>query len=230
MLNMKSTRLMMIALAAVVALASCAKDDAEATAKTSNLTSEAATTVITHTGGTGCGDKGGNLEGTGADDRSAPTQTIVQIAVGAKPEFTALVAAVVKTGLTDALNQTLASYTVFAPTDAAFAKLPAPLNNAANISAITETATINTLRNVLLYHVQRGRMGAASLNTGMKLSTLLVSTNGVNQELGLTVEREGLATIKSVVVNGRGSKANVVAANIQAVNGIIHVIDNVLIP
>lgn len=225
---MKSFRLSMLAFAAIALFTFCAKDETS-----DRLTSETIATtnptIVVHDDKGGCGNNGSGANG-GAEDRSAPTQTIVQIAVGASPEFTALVAAVVKTGLTDALNQTLASYTVFAPTNAAFAKLPAPLNNAANISAITDMATINTLRNVLLYHVQRGRMGAASLNTGMKLSTLLVSSNGVNQELGLTVEREGLATIKSVVVNARNSKANVVTANIAAVNGIIHVIDTVLLP
>jgi uncharacterized surface protein with fasciclin (FAS1) repeats len=142
-------------------------------------------------------------------------QNIVQIAQSL-PIFKALVAAVVKTGLAGTLSSASLNATVFAPTDAAFAKLPAPFNNAANISAITNQAQIDALKNILLYHVlgakvkreqvAQGRSSATALNTG-KLY--------FSKSLGV------------LLVNGNSL---VLIANVEATNGIIHVIDDVLVP
>ncbi|MBX9783726.1 MAG: fasciclin domain-containing protein [Chitinophagaceae bacterium] len=142
-------------------------------------------------------------------------QNIVQIAQSL-PVFKSLVAAVVKTGLAGTLSSASLNATVFAPADAAFAKLPAPFNNAANISGITNPAQIEALKSILLYHVlgtevrrnqiAAGRSSAVTLNTGKIY---------FSNSLGL------------LFVNGNSL---VLIANVDASNGIIHVIDDVLLP
>ncbi|MBC7448933.1 MAG: fasciclin domain-containing protein [Hymenobacteraceae bacterium] len=100
------------------------------------------------------------------DDAPAPTppaqQNIVQLAQ-ANAGLTALVAAVVKTGLAGTLSDANANFTVFAPTDAAFAALPDPFKTAASISAITDQAIIDALRNILLYHAAAARVFSTDL-------------------------------------------------------------------
>lgn len=147
-----------------------------------------------------------------------PTQDIAQIAIS-NGSFTALVAALKKTGLANTAFSPTSNLTVFAPTDAAFAQLPAPLNNAANISTITDAATINTLRSVLLYHLVGGRVFSADLRDG--ISVPMVASG--NTTIGLT----NGATVKG---NGNGAPSNIVLTDLLARNGVVHVIDRVLLP
>jgi uncharacterized surface protein with fasciclin (FAS1) repeats len=146
--------------------------------------------------------------------------TIVQIAVD-NPNFTALVAAVQLTGLVPPLADPDASLTVFAPTDDAFAKLPVPFNNAQNIAAITDNATIDALRNILLYHVVSGRRPSKSLRRPVEATTL--KPNLANNDNQLYFSNNG----NGVFVNGN---TQVILADVLASNGIIHAIDNVLLP
>lgn len=148
-----------------------------------------------------------------------PTQDIAQIAI-ANGSFTALVAAVQKTGLTNALMAPTNNFTVFAPTDAAFANLPAPLNTAANIRNIQDPATIDLLRNVLQYHLIGARVFSADLREGISAPTLLSGQN-----VSIT-----LAGGPKVQGTGNASGSNIVATDILARNGVIHVIDQVLLP
>jgi len=142
---------------------------------------------------------------------STPTGTtpknIVQVA-SENGSFNTLVAAVKAAGLAETL-QGAGPFTVFAPTDAAFAKLPAGTVDAllANKEALTS---------ILTYHVLSGRTVASDItrNNGAMPATV----NG--QPLSITV-REG-----KVYVNG----AQVVIADVPASNGVIHVIDAVLMP
>jgi uncharacterized surface protein with fasciclin (FAS1) repeats len=147
-----------------------------------------------------------------------PTQDVAQIAI-ANGNFTALVAALNKTGLTNTLMSPTTNVTVFAPTDAAFAQLPAPLNNAANIRGITDAATINTLRTVLLYHVLGGRVFSADLREGISVPMLA----GGNT----TITLAGGPKVKG---NGNAAGSNIVLTDLLARNGTIHVIDSVLLP
>ncbi len=147
-----------------------------------------------------------------------PTQDIVQIAV-ANGNFTALVAALKKAGLAN-MASLFGNTTVFAPTDAAFAALPAPLNNAANISAITDQATINTLRAVLRYHMVPARVFSPDLREGLSAPTRLANNN-------VTITLAGGPKVKG---NGNTTGSNIVGVNILARNGVIHVIDQVLLP
>jgi uncharacterized surface protein with fasciclin (FAS1) repeats len=148
-----------------------------------------------------------------------PNKDIVQIARG-NGNFKALIAALRKTGLTNLLSQPIGNFTVFAPTDAAFAALPAPLNNAANIATITDPATITLLSNVLKYHLIGARVFSADLREGITAPTALAGNS-----VGIT-----LATGPKVKGSGNTNGSNIVLTDLLAVNGVIHVIDQVLLP
>lgn len=147
-----------------------------------------------------------------------PTKDIAQIAIS-NGGFTALVAALKKTGLVNTLTAATTNVTVFAPTDAAFAQLPAPLNTAANISAITDPGTINTLRTVLLYHLVGGRVFSADLREGISVPMLAAGNT--------TISLNGGASVKG---SGNPAASKIVLTDLLARNGVIHVIDRVLLP
>jgi uncharacterized surface protein with fasciclin (FAS1) repeats len=148
-----------------------------------------------------------------------PTQDIFQIAFS-NGNFKALLAALQKTGLTNLTMTPKIDATVFAPTDAAFAQLPAPLNNAANIRNITDAATINLLRNVLRYHLVGGRVFSANLREGISAPTLLAGNN-------VNITLVGGPKVKGT---GNTTGSNIVLTDLLARNGVIHVIDQVLLP
>jgi uncharacterized surface protein with fasciclin (FAS1) repeats len=140
--------------------------------------------------------------------RSGPTIVETAIAVNADSgEFSTLIAAVVATDLVGTLNGKR-QFTVFAPTDAAFAKLGL---NAGNIATALDTAT---LRSILLYHVAPGNRDSGSVLDASRIRTL----NG-----GFI-----FPSVKSGAAYVNGSQ--IVAADIRASNGVIHVIDTVLLP
>lgn len=134
-------------------------------------------------------------------------KNIVEVAVE-NGNFKTLVAAVNAAGLAETLSGP-GPFTVFAPTDAAFAKLPA-----GTIDALL--ADKEKLASILTYHVISGKVVASDITSsnGAKPATI----NG--QELDITV-RAG-----NVYVNG----AQVTMADVQASNGVIHVIDGVVLP
>ena len=132
--------------------------------------------------------------------------TIVDVAVGAG-DFTTLVAAVQAAGLVDTLSVE-GPFTVFAPTDAAFADLPEGL-----LDALLLEENLETLQTILTYHVVSGAVFSTDVTTG-----------DVASVEGSTIAVE--VTDAGVTVNG----ANVVAVDIEASNGVIHVIDQVILP
>lgn len=141
--------------------------------------------------------------GIASADPPSEGNTIVDAAVAANG-FDVLVAAVQEAGLVDALggNRQL---TVFAPTDAAF--------NAAGITVDNvDEVDEEFLLNVLTYHVSPGRRDAESVTTSDELPTL----NGALIDVDGTTSNDG--------------QAEIVATNIEASNGIIHVTDGVLLP
>jgi transforming growth factor-beta-induced protein len=133
------------------------------------------------------------------------TASIVAIASG-DTAFTTLVAAVVAAELVDALSGT-EQLTVFAPTNAAFAKLGL---DASNVGTLGKEA----LTDILLYHVTEGRRGAVSVINARRITML----NGDAAKVRSTSE--------GVFLND----SKVIATNISASNGIVHVIDSVLLP
>jgi uncharacterized surface protein with fasciclin (FAS1) repeats len=132
--------------------------------------------------------------------------TVVDIIVNS-PNHTILETAVIAAGLVDELSGN-GPFTVFAPTDAAFAALPAGVLN--NLLADPTGA----LAQVLLYHVAAGQTYYNSLSNGQTITTLL------NQDVTVTI------TAGSVFINN----SRIVLANLEAANGIVHVIDAVLTP
>ena len=130
--------------------------------------------------------------------------TIVDVAV-ANGNFKTLVAAVKAAGLAETLSSK-GPFTVFAPTDAAFAKLPA-----GTVDALLKD--IPKLKAILTYHVVSGAVMAKDVKTGM-----VPTVNG--QSLDVKADAMG------VTVNG----AKVTTADVKASNGVIHVIDTVLLP
>jgi uncharacterized surface protein with fasciclin (FAS1) repeats len=137
--------------------------------------------------------------------QSSKTKTIVGVAAG-DPQFSTLVKLVKSAGLAGTLSK--GSYTVFAPTNAAFAKVPK-----ATLTALGKDEA--KLRAVLLYHVVQGRVPASKV---VKLSTAK-TLNGASVKIAVRG--------KSVYLNG---STKVVKTDVRASNGIIHVIDKVLLP
>jgi uncharacterized surface protein with fasciclin (FAS1) repeats len=131
--------------------------------------------------------------------------TIVDVAVGAG-NFTTLVAAVTAADLVETLSGT-GPFTVFAPTDEAFAALPAGV-----LDALLLPENKGVLAQILTYHVVAGQVMAADVTDG-----------DVATVEGQTV---ALSTANGVTVNG----ATVVAADVAASNGVIHAIDAVILP
>lgn len=131
---------------------------------------------------------------------------IVDTAVGAG-SFTTLVAAVQAAGLVDTLKGA-GPFTVFAPTDEAFAKLPA-----GTVDDLLKPENKAKLTAILTYHVVPGKVMSGDLSNGMKAATV--------QGAEVTIMTQG-----GVKVND----ATVVTPDIAASNGVIHVIDSVIMP
>ncbi|MCA9072149.1 MAG: fasciclin domain-containing protein [Planctomycetaceae bacterium] len=139
--------------------------------------------------------------------KATATKDIVDTAVGAK-SFTTLVAAAKAAGLVETLKGD-GPFTVFAPTDDAFSKLP---DGTVETLLLPENKT--KLQNILKYHVVPGKVMAKDV----------VKLDSAKTVLGQKVEIK--ASKKGVMVN----KATVVKTDIICSNGVIHVIDSVLLP
>jgi uncharacterized surface protein with fasciclin (FAS1) repeats len=135
-----------------------------------------------------------------------PTVTVVDIVVNSASHNT-LETAVIAAGLADDLSGA-GPFTVFAPTDAAFAALPA-----GTLTKLLSDPT-GDLADILLYHVLSGKVKSTSLRNGMKSTTLL------GKDITVTINANG------VFINN----AKVTVADIMADNGVVHVIDAVLLP
>jgi uncharacterized surface protein with fasciclin (FAS1) repeats len=148
-----------------------------------------------------------------------PTKTIVDNAVNSK-DHTTLVAAVKAAGLVDTLSGP-GPFTVFAPTNEAFAKLPA-----GTVDTLVKPENKAMLTKILTYHVVAGRMTskdiAASVKAGGGTATLT------------TVQGEPLtATMKMgklVLTDAKGGMSTVTIKDVMQSNGVIHVVDTVLMP
>jgi uncharacterized surface protein with fasciclin (FAS1) repeats len=153
-----------------------------------------------------CTGGGGKPMAVPVSTRPAQAGTIVEIAAG-NPDFSTLVKAVQAAGLAETLSGN-GPFTVFAPTNQAFAALPK-----GTLEKLLKPENRDLLRKVLTYHVVAGDVTSQDLRSGR------------------------VATVQGspITVNVRGQKirinnSNVVAADIDAKNGVIHVIDHVLLP
>ena len=172
-----------LGLAGLLVLAACGDDEDDATATTAAAAET--TTAVT--------------------DEPAAAGDIVAVA-SAAPDFATLVAAVQAAGLVETL-QGLGPFTVFAPTNDAFAALPAGL-----VDALLLPENKETLTKILTYHVVAGKVMAADVQAGD-----VPTVEGSN----ITITTDGGVKIFD---------ANVVQTDIEASNGVIHVIDQVLVP
>jgi len=148
-----------------------------------------------------------------------PSKNIVQNAVNSK-DHTTLVAAVKAAGLVDTL-QSAGPFTVFAPTNDAFAKLPA-----GTVDTLLKPENIKTLTNVLTYHVVPGRLTAKDLMEKIRAGNgkaMLKTVEGADLTFA---EKDG----KLWVWDAKGDSAQVTIRNVMQSNGVIHVIDTVLLP
>lgn len=147
------------------------------------------------------------------DDAKGPvSNTIVDVAVS-NPNFSILVAAVTRAGLVEALSDPMADLTVFAPTNTAFQALLTELG----YSGLNDVP-VNTLKNILLYHVFGERKMSSAIATGY-YSSLSPGPSGLT--LSVYIDKAALK------VNNR---ASITQPDIIADNGVIHVIDKVILP
>jgi len=149
-----------------------------------------------------------------------PSKNIIQNAVNSK-DHTTLVAAVKAAGLVDTLSGP-GPFTVFAPTNAAFAKLPA-----GTVDTLLKPENKPTLTKVLTYHVVAGRMTAANLMKAVKEGEGLAKLKTVAGE-DLIVKQAGPG--KLTITDVKGDVAMVTIADVLQSNGVIHVVDTVLLP
>lgn len=141
-----------------------------------------------------------------------PSKTIVENAVNSK-DHTTLVAAVKAAGLVDTLSGK-GPFTVFAPTNTAFSKLPA-----GTVDTLVKPENKATLTKILTYHVVPGKMEASDLTDGKKLTTV--------EGEELMVKNAGG---KVTLTDAKGGMSTVTIANVNQSNGVIHVVDTVLMP
>lgn len=184
-----------LASAASLAIAACAEEPAETAAYEDTATA----------------DQMANAE--------AEAGTVVEVAQDDET-FSTLVSAVTAAGLGETLSGD-GPFTVFAPTNDAFAKIPA-----ATLTELTTNDT-ETLGNILTYHVVEGNVDAATL-------TQAIADAGDD---GYTITTVNGGTLTATVVDGNvvltdaaGGTATVTATDVAASNGVIHVIDTVLMP
>jgi uncharacterized surface protein with fasciclin (FAS1) repeats len=135
-------------------------------------------------------------------------------------DHTTLVAAVKAAGLVDTLKGA-GPFTVFAPTNEAFAKLPA-----GTVDTLVKPENKETLTKILTYHVVAGRLTATELKKQIKAGGGKAMLKTVNGEL-LTAMMQGG---KLVLVDEKGGKSTVTIADVMQSNGVIHVVDSVLMP
>lgn len=149
----------------------------------------------------------------------ASSSTIVDLAVGSE-DLTTLVAAVTAAGLVDTLNSA-GPFTVFAPTNAAFAKLPA-----GTVTTLVKPENKDTLTSILTYHVVGAEVMAADLIKA-------IADNGGSY----TITTVNGATLTASIINGSvylkdttGASAKVIATDLDASNGVVHLLDSVVMP
>jgi uncharacterized surface protein with fasciclin (FAS1) repeats len=148
-----------------------------------------------------------------------PNKNIIENAVNSK-DHTTLVAAVKAAGLVETL-QGAGPFTVFAPVNAAFAALPP-----GTVETLLKPESKGTLTAVLTYHVVPGRLNSKALERMIKESS--------GKAMLKTVQGEELTAMMSgdtiAITDAKGGTAKVSIANVNQSNGVIHVIDKVLLP
>lgn len=150
---------------------------------------------------------------------NAQQKDIVDVAAGS-PAHTTLVAAVKAAGLVETLKGK-GPFTVFAPTNDAFGKLPA-----GTVETLLKPENKAALTGILTYHVVAGKLDAKAVGAAIK-------AGGGKAELTTVAGGKLTASVengKVKITDAKGNSAYVTAADLNASNGVIHVIDSVLLP
>lgn len=148
-----------------------------------------------------------------------PTKNIVENAVNSQ-DHTTLVAAVKAAGLVDTLSGA-GPFTVFAPTNTAFSKLPA-----GTVDTLVKPENKAQLTSILTYHVVPGRITAADIAAKARAHHGTATYTTV-QGGTLTFRKVGSAWM---IMDGKGDSGRITIANVMQSNGVIHVIDTVMMP
>jgi uncharacterized surface protein with fasciclin (FAS1) repeats len=158
----------------------------------------------------------GLLAACGGSDDPAPLKNIVELAKG-NPDLSILVEAVIAAKLDGTLSAP-GTFTVFAPTNAAFADLLKDLN----LTKAALLADTKLLTSVLTYHVLGSVVKKAAIPLGKAIDPILTGTSDI-----FKIDVVGANV---VITDGRNRKSNITATDIEASNGVVHVIDKVILP
>ncbi len=146
-------------------------------------------------------------------------KTIVDVAVG-NEDFSTLVTALKAADLVSAL-QGDGPFTVFAPTNAAFGKI-----DKATLGSLLKPENKKALANILTYHVVPAKLMASDVVAALKKGNGKVEVKGLNGQILTVMSKKGKIWIK----DQNGNYSEIVATDVKADNGVIHVIDTVVMP
>lgn len=146
-------------------------------------------------------------------------QTIVDAAVS-NENFTTLVTALKAADLVDAL-QGDGPFTVFAPTNDAFAKI-----DAATLKSLLQPENVKALTNILTFHVVSGKLAASDVVAALKKGKGKVELKALNGQTLTVLQKDG----KIWLQDQNGNYSEIVATDVMGSNGVIHVIDSVVMP
>lgn len=160
------------------------------------------------------------VDSTAMDSTAAvAAQNIVEVA-SSNPDFSTLVTAVKAAGLVETLSGA-GPFTVFAPTNAAFDKLPA-----GTVDGLLKPESLDKLKSVLTYHVVSGKFDAAAVIDAInKNNGKYTVTTVQGEKIDLSLKGD-----KVMLTDAKGGTATVVMADVPASNGVIHAIDTVVMP
>ncbi|HAV29759.1 MAG: fasciclin domain-containing protein [Saprospiraceae bacterium] len=146
-------------------------------------------------------------------------KTIVDVAVGNK-DFTTLVTALKAADLVSAL-QGEGPFTVFAPTNDAFAKI-----DAKTLSSLLEAGNKEALANILTYHVVSGKLAASDVVAALKKGDGMVELKALNGQVITVTQKDDKIWLK----DSNGDFSEIIATDVMGSNGVIHVIGTVVMP
>ncbi len=153
------------------------------------------------------------------NQNSTAQGTIVDVAVG-NENFSTLVAALKAADLVSAL-QADGPFTVFAPTNDAFAKI-----DSATLTSLLEPKNQKALANILTFHVVSGKLTATDVVAALKKGKGNVELKALNGQILTVLQKDGKIWLKDQA----GNYSEITATDIMGSNGVIHVIDSVVMP
>lgn len=146
-------------------------------------------------------------------------ETIVDVAAG-DDDFSTLVTALKAADLVGAL-QVDGPFTVFAPTNDAFAKI-----DSKTLNSLLEVKNQKALANILTYHVIPGKLTATDVVAALKKGSGTVELKALNGQVLTVMEKDGKIWLKDI----NGNYSEIIATDVMGSNGVIHVIDTVVMP